>query len=326
MKKSLTTFLVSVFLFTTLNAQMPTAGLIARYSFNAGVTQDQSGNNLNPSTVNCSPTNDRFGNSNYAMDFNGTSDFIYVPYMNEFFKEEISVCLWFKTTTTSMSRLIALPYSGCPSWSLLYRNPLSTPNGIDFFVGADQPSAYSPYYAGIDVASDDDWHFVVGMRDSINKRIYLYLDCELVDSTSYMGHPYAPNEGLNIGRYNSSYGQYFDGSIDDIRIYNRKLTVAEINLLCDEGNPLSTDDKGSDLTNTIEIYPNPTHEDISVQWGSLVAENHFINVYDMSGKLVVRLPGTSDRINISAIQKGVYLVKISDLEGSIVSITQFVKE
>jgi len=75
---------------------------------------------------------------------------------------------------------------------------------------------------------DGKWHFVAISRDSSNK-MKMYMDGKLeVSSTAsasigtmhnlYFGKSFRPD----------SYKEYFKGAIDEVRIYNRVLTAAEI--------------------------------------------------------------------------------------------------
>ncbi|MBU6232213.1 hypothetical protein KGP36_06220, partial [Patescibacteria group bacterium] len=73
------------------------------------------------------------------------------------------------------------------------------------------------------------WHHVVG---TINGTTYtLYLDGKNV-GVSFADNSYGDTVLAAIGRGNS---QYFDGSVDDARIYNRALSASEINQLYQSG-------------------------------------------------------------------------------------------
>lgn len=215
-------------------AQSLDSGLVAKYYFTNASTLDESEFGYNANYCSATPTINRFNQDNSAFHFDGTQ-YINIPYSQEFSSENMTVSLWFKSSSTSLSRLIALPFSGSPSWSLNYYANPSSPNGVSFYAGFSQPSPWTPYWAKTpDIEPDNTWHFIAGVRDESKKMLYIYFDCHLVDSNSYSGEIYAPNRPLNIGRYDSSYGQYFTGTIDDIRIYNRVLLTSEIELLCNE--------------------------------------------------------------------------------------------
>lgn len=81
----------------------------------------------------------------------------------------------------------------------------------------------------------DQWHHLAGVVDDAAKIFSLYVDGQLADSKPYTGNlrdygtlPYY------IGTSNhdaSAYNWFFDGFIDDVRIYNKALTATEVSLL-----------------------------------------------------------------------------------------------
>ena len=86
--------------------------------------------------------------------------------------------------------------------------------------------------------ADNNWHFVVASFVQ-NDRLYLYLDNQLLKTESYtINNPI--DDLLYIGRFindntaNVLHESHFNGSIDDIRIYNRALTADEISSLYHE--------------------------------------------------------------------------------------------
>ncbi|MFI4911646.1 MAG: LamG-like jellyroll fold domain-containing protein [Sedimentisphaeraceae bacterium JB056] len=79
------------------------------------------------------------------------------------------------------------------------------------------------YYA------DSAWHHVTGVYDknsSDGNRVKLYVDGSLVGyAAGYNESILAGDEGIKIGRYLSN---YFDGQIDDVRIYNYALGLDQV--------------------------------------------------------------------------------------------------
>ena len=73
----------------------------------------------------------------------------------------------------------------------------------------------------------DTWYFIVQVADSGAKEIRQYVNGELISTTSYDGTIYS-YEGANVGRQGED---YWDGVIDEVRIYNRALSEEEIRML-----------------------------------------------------------------------------------------------
>lgn len=302
-------FLFFLFLFSSpLYSQNLQSGLVGQYYFSGGTLSDLSGNNYHANFSSAIPTLDRFGNIDYAYSFNG-NQYINVPYISEFGAENMSVSLWFRATNNSFGRIIALPFNGSPSWAVNYHSTTSTPLGVDFYAGFDQPSPWSPEFASADnIVGDGIWHFLVGIRDSVSKKMYIYIDCELIDSTIYQGNIYAPNSSLNIGRYDNSWGQYFTGDIDDIRIYNRNLISSEIDLLCNEINPILKL-KIEDVI-SFNLYPNPAQSKLFIDFEKELQLNYKVEINSIAGKLIYSSNQIESVYNLADFESGIYFFRI----------------
>ena len=83
---------------------------------------------------------------------------------------------------------------------------------------------------------------------------------------------------------------------------------------------LGTADFGN-TKNTISLYPNPAKEVLNISSSSQIAK---IEVYDLLGKKVASNNNASD-VNIAALGKGAYIVKVVQENGSVIA-KQFIKE
>ena len=79
---------------------------------------------------------------------------------------------------------------------------------------------------------DNDWHLVVFSRN--NDQFRFYVDGEHEHSFTGNSNP-LKNEELDLGRSLWSNALYFHGYIDDVRIYNRALSAAEVQALYNLG-------------------------------------------------------------------------------------------
>jgi len=73
--------------------------------------------------------------------------------------------------------------------------------------------------------NDGLWHHVSVVRD--NATVYLYADGVLVDTIN-SGATSIRDHTIYVGRFEWSEALYFDGTIDEVRIYNRALSSKEI--------------------------------------------------------------------------------------------------
>jgi hypothetical protein len=206
------------------------AGLIAYYPFN-GNANDESGNGYN-GVVHGSVTliADRFGNPNSAYQFSGSGfiDLANTSGLN-FATGGFSVCAW--TSFTSVNdEAIVVKHNPCGinnGYGLgagrYVRNAISfiTPGGR--CGGTDRINTPKAYNDGM-------WHFAVGTYDGTTSR--LYVDGVYITSCS---SPYGQKAigDILVGRAGTC--GMFHGKIDDIRIYNRSLSVSEIQSLYNDG-------------------------------------------------------------------------------------------
>jgi len=90
---------------------------------------------------------------------------------------------------------------------------------------------------GQTVWSSDEWHMVAGTKDSTTGH-KIYLDGELRNSDFNTNDDnYATSRMISIGAMGWNSDEYFNGTIDDVRIYNRTLTQDEIKQVM-RGDPL----------------------------------------------------------------------------------------
>lgn len=222
----------------------PSVGLVAYYPFN-GNANDESGNEKNGTVINAIPAVDRFGNITKAYCFdgnNGTERYIYSDIGKH---DTITFCVWFRSPapTTYYPHIIDYGTSNTMFLELAGDNPVYIVNGTVGIVHAgstinDGPDFIS-HVSSNDTYADNQWHFVV-VSYVPNNMIYLYVDNQLVKTAAYSINN--PSDGLlYIGREIDDIGasqiheSHFDGSIDDIRIYDRLLTNYEIEELYNEG-------------------------------------------------------------------------------------------
>ncbi len=206
---------------------LPTKGLIAYYPFN-GNANDESGKGNNGNVQGAILTADRFGKPNSAYYFNGVNAYIFINSGFNFSNSSFTISVWAKrdvkgdydciigqglgTTNSSLHigfRDVAMQYKFTFAF---YQNDL------------DVPSQYSDLLL-------HNWICSYDVNTNVRK---VYRDGVLVASDISTAD-YAGSGSIYIGLHYIGNPSNFGGSIDDIRIYNRALTDAEIQQLYHEG-------------------------------------------------------------------------------------------
>jgi len=218
-----------------IESVLPTEGLVAYYPFN-GNANDESGNGNHGTVHGATLTEDRFSNPNSAYSFDGNSDYIQTNFEGVLGIQARTICVWFSTNSNSVQNLLYYGSRGLGrniSCAINGWNAINQ-NGIVFDIGST-----AILYEG-DVVNNN-WIFVVWriMENSIAKDAEIFLNSNAITNTLY---EYYPNRLINTSNDhplmigNKAVDNfYFNGYIDDIRIYNRALSEAEIQALYHEG-------------------------------------------------------------------------------------------
>ncbi len=205
-------------------AQPTTVGLVAAYSFNEGSgtsVADASGNGHTGTISEATwSTQGKFGN---ALAFDGVNDWVTVNASSLLnLTTAMTLEAWvFPTTTSGVRDILIKEGANADIYNLYARNWRGRPE-VNVLVGganrvAEGTAAQAP--------AANVWTHVAGTYDGTTLR--LFINGVQRASVNRSG-PIATSTGpLRIGG-NSLWGEFFQGRIDEVRIYNRALTQAEI--------------------------------------------------------------------------------------------------
>ena len=216
--------------FTTIKDPVDlVTGLVAYYPFN-GNANDESGNANHGIVSNATLTNDRFGNLNNSYNFNGIDNYITIPFSPKFnLDNSFSFSIWINPQNISLSQRIIDRSTGGTSddWMIdLSANPADI-GKIRCIAGGAGSSNLS--YSNPVITKENIWYLVNVTYDLKDIRFYIngILDkiSPLTSSTPTSTNP------VRIGVATVGNANFFNGKIDDIRIYNRALSQAEITYL-----------------------------------------------------------------------------------------------
>lgn len=215
-------------------------GLIAEYLFE-GNAQDSSGEGRHGQVVGATPTSDRFGRSNSAYAFDGKNDYVIVVDPPAMRAEALTISAWVRYDEGGFrgwNNAIIAQDSGDDFWRSYAEH-----GRILQLATRDRQILWHRMGQGGDVGANQPivtgaWYHVAAVVDG--KAHHLYLN-GLLHNTRESWFASSATEPLYIGRKAPpAQRMFFRGCIDDVRIYNRALSVEEIQALHDEGGWVDT--------------------------------------------------------------------------------------
>ncbi|MEY5001478.1 MAG: hypothetical protein RLZZ211_1514 [Bacteroidota bacterium] len=227
-----------------------TTGLVGYWPF-CGNANDVSGNGNNGTVNGATLTTDRFGNANSAYSFNGSNSIDIGT--NGFATDNSQVTLsgWVYITTNPAG----------VSYIVGYGNP--NLEGSVFATGVyGSGGLFGTFYGAIyDAISNincplNSWNLITTVKET-NGTVKIYLNANLI-YTQTAATPQISNVSGRIGRavWNSS--EYWNGKIDDVAVWNRALTAAEIQQLYTTGQATYSWSPGGATTPSITVSPTTT--------------------------------------------------------------------
>jgi hypothetical protein len=307
----------SIFLEVRDFSQKQTGSLIAYYPF-SGNAADSSGNGNNGTLHGASSAADRFGNPNRAYAFNGTTAYIQVPSSPGLnVQRAISVNFWLNVGAFFAREQYPISHGNYSNrWKISITN-----NGIRWTIKTT---------AGIkDLDSETKlnlhtWYNVTAVYDSAY--VEIYINGNLDAFAPWSGAILTTAIDLTIGQVlPTDQGYNFQGSIDDIRMYDYGLSTAEIDSLAG----VVTDVRGSPLPLPVDFslsqnFPNPFNPETRLSF-AIAGGSHqegkpmvVLKIYDLLGREVATLvneelsPGYYERTwNASAYSSGIYIARLT---------------
>ncbi len=222
--KRIRAFIAILITFSLNFAGNITNGLVAYYPFN-GNANDESGYENHGTIYGAQLTTGKYGNLNAAYFFDGIDDYIEIPDSDVHNpSDQMTVAAWIKIDKLpgeyfAVSKGKEIPYS------------LGTRLEKYWVKFGNESNTFVHLYS--QTVPDGKWHFIVGTYDGQTAK--LYIDGKLEDEKNFNGHLLRDTHPLAIGREAVQHENYFPGTVDEIRIYNRPLKTYEIKELMFDG-------------------------------------------------------------------------------------------
>ena len=246
---------------------VPTNGLVGWWPFN-GNANDESGNGNNGTVNGATLTTDRFGNANSAYNFDGIDDFIEIQDNNSLNNPNLSIGFWINTSAVVYQQVlykVSINTAQNEEYSIPIN--LNNPNEInlDLKNNSCSPGVGWVYFGNSALLSN--WKHIVFTHDGSITRFFL--DGNLINSqNANFGISNCPGGSLLLGiAWNLQHA--FDGSLDDIGIWNRALTQQEITDLYN-GCQLSVNTQPTNQTininNNAQFFVGSSDPSATFQW------------------------------------------------------------
>jgi tetratricopeptide (TPR) repeat protein len=220
----------------TYNPQVTSSSLVVYFPFDGNVNDES--NNRNDVSIHGNPNyvSDRFGNPSKAISFNGYDQYVVINRPNFKFDENSSftISVWVKfERLSSASQSILFSASRASNNFIISLGTYS--NNLRFGT-AKQQVGWSEAKYPLSRVETNTWYNLVGVYNQ--GRLHFFINAKEVSNvnfeyphtnTSYL--PFSIGAGYNDK--NSVY-DYFKGSIDEVKVFNKALNSQEIKLLYNE--------------------------------------------------------------------------------------------
>ena len=308
------TITFSVFISTFSFAQIASDALVLDFGFEDN--NDDSPTGLSFTNNGATLTEDRFGNTNQALSFDGIDDYLEIPANDAYQMEDFpfSVAITFKPEQTNNDPA-GLFYNGSEAAS--YGGLL-----INFTYEEDSYTLSTAIGDGQGVGPADrnglrvsdvsaDWHQVVIVYNALGD-YDIYLDCVQSESTTpsgsgaSLGYPSPKPVGVVGVNHTSTIepNYFFKGVIDELQVWDKALTESEITAYCDITalNPVYN-------PAGVTVFPNPTTGIISFE-----EEMNQVIVTEITGQALIT-ETTTQTLDLSSLEAGTYIVTYETTSG-----------
>lgn len=282
---------------------------LAYYPLNINV-DDYSGNNFHASLEGTQQADDALGLSDYAYRFSSGTDIVYVNNSAALnFRDEITVSFWMSPRSVGHEAFL-LSHG---SWEQRWKISITPEKKIRWTVKTD--IAVRDLDSTEPVVNNSFVHVTVVYS---GYSMEMYLDGELNNFVIHEGSMLTTSKQMTFGQKEYADRQYYyNGVLDEVRIYDQALQPDEIALLKDlwhDEIPTSADPLKEQL---VEVYPNPvtTGAFTIVSPGSEILDIRMISVDGREVPLQIENDGGKATLTIMRFRKGIFILKMTTSTG-----------
>ncbi|MBI2258629.1 MAG: T9SS type A sorting domain-containing protein [Flavobacteriia bacterium] len=299
-------FILFVLLIFNLHSQIEN-GRVAFYPLD-GDAIDISSNQLNGTLIGAVPANDRNNNLNSALTFDGVNDYVSLP-NSQLLKPQFpfSIAFWAKINESEATVFYTSDYIDQYYYGFWVGITLENEVHINFGDGGNSGTSSRQSKVASQLLPVGSWHHILCVVRSAND-MDIYIDCENAGG-NYSG------EGELQMVYSSSASPrlcnavaqsaldptFMNGSIDELMIWNREVTLEELKSFC------RTSSLKAEEELALNVYPNPAEEELNL---SSEYNKSKYEILTLLGETIKKGKITNSEIDIKELSNGQYLLKI----------------
>lgn len=298
-------------------------GLVLYLPFN-GNTLDASPNGNNAINYGASLTTDQWGNANSAYRFDGSTNYMRIPDSSTLHIDSqitLSARVSVKGFYDDVCYANSIIDKGFPDFipgSYKLRFSTSKAAGSCYIKDTTKQNFYGAFYNQFPSEPIRDnapyvmvntWQCLVYTFDGVKAKMYVNgVLRHQYDCSSSIGFN---TQDLLLGRHgNPSYPYWFNGIMDEVRIYNRAININEIDSLC--ANSIQREQRSSIYeSKQIELLPiinNPVSEELILNLPSNKMGGQ-LTIIDMTGRILITEHSLQkNSITLETIPSGMYII------------------
>jgi beta-glucosidase len=199
---------------------VPTAFLVAHYEFE-GDFNDSSSNGLHGNPNGGAALIYNAVRDSNVLSLDGVDDYVNC-FNNSAFNitDAITLAAWVKTNDTANGEFNPYITKGDHTYGLKSNER----NAMEFVI---YDGTWITAETSVDASFNGVWHHVAGTYDGSELR--LYIDGELAATTAHSGTINSTTHNVYLAGNSEASGRFYDGLIDDVRVYRVALSAADVN-------------------------------------------------------------------------------------------------
>jgi chitodextrinase len=303
---------------TTEPIETAEPGLVAHYKFEGDANDATPYNNHGAIGGNPTfqPVTNRPNAAGMSVVFDGDGDSIVAPNAVQLISDYTTVGFWIRVDEINLNdpESYVLDFG---HWSERWKISLPQHTKIVWTTNGNNLQ-FDHFISDMDSKDGNElvpgfWWYVTMVHDGTDDIIYL--DGVEVNRKPVPTKLNSTALALGMGNNNVDGGQFFHGSLDEVKIYNKALTSDEILQLYTTGTT-GIKELQNEIAKYVEIiYPNPTFDKLTIKHGFDASQDLLIRIFDQAGRQV-----GADRINAQDMDNGIINLDVTGLHAGMYSL------